>query len=88
MDDKLKIRDTDDLARKWRALADRRREHFADLYQSGRWRKYYREQTFLAQMRDTARMTDAWERVAPANADRLKPSPESILRSALGSDPF
>ena len=63
MDDKLQLRSTEDLARRWHALAERRRQHFADLYDSGRWRKYYREQNFLSQMRETARMAEAWDRV-------------------------
>jgi len=46
MGDKLQIRGTEDIARKWHALAERRREHFTDLHNSGRWRKYYREHNF------------------------------------------
>jgi uncharacterized repeat protein (TIGR03809 family) len=68
MDDKLQLRSTEDLARRWHALAERRRQHFAELYDSGRWRKYYREQNFLSQMRETARMAEAWDRVARAQA--------------------
>jgi uncharacterized repeat protein (TIGR03809 family) len=68
MSDSLQIPGTPELARKWHALAERRRAHFADLYDSGRWRKYYREQSFLSQMRETARMADAWDRVARVNA--------------------
>ena len=68
------IRGSEEIARRWQALAERRREHFADLYASGRWRKYYREHNFLSQMHETARMTDAWSRVAleagPAPAAR------------------
>jgi uncharacterized repeat protein (TIGR03809 family) len=67
MSDSLQIPGTTELARKWHALVERRRAHFADLYDSGRWRKYYREQSFLSQMRETARMADAWDRVARVN---------------------
>ena len=67
MDNKLRIRGTEDIARRWHALAERRREHFADLYNSGRWRKYYREQNFLTQMRETTRMADAWDKVVRSN---------------------
>jgi uncharacterized repeat protein (TIGR03809 family) len=55
--------DSEEMARRWHALAERRREHFAELYNSGRWRKYYREQDFMAQMRATAYMVDAWDKV-------------------------
>jgi len=54
---------SEEIARKWHALAERRREHFTRLHDSGRWRKYYREHNFFAQMRETARMTDAWNKV-------------------------
>jgi uncharacterized repeat protein (TIGR03809 family) len=67
MSDSLHIPGTIEIARKWHALAERRRAHFADLYDSGRWRKYYREQSFLTQMRETVRMADAWDRVARVN---------------------
>jgi hypothetical protein len=64
MSETKKTRGSDEIARRWHALAERRREHFDDLYASGRWRKYYRETDFLMQMHETARMTDAWARVA------------------------
>jgi uncharacterized repeat protein (TIGR03809 family) len=69
------------LARRWQALAVRRREHFADLHSSGRWRKYYREQDFLTQMSETARMTDAWDRV-------IRPVPAPAISGALRSAAF
>jgi uncharacterized repeat protein (TIGR03809 family) len=64
MDGKLQLRGNEDVARRWHALAERRRAHFADLHRSGRWRKYYRERDFLAQMRETSLMADAWHKVA------------------------
>jgi hypothetical protein len=30
----------DSIARRWLALVERREQHFADLSQSGRWRRY------------------------------------------------
>jgi len=72
MDKKLRMPDIEDLARKWKALAERRREHFNDLYNSGRWRRYYRQHSFMAQMNETARMADAWTKVA--YSARLSPA--------------
>jgi uncharacterized repeat protein (TIGR03809 family) len=86
MDDKLRIRGADDIVRQWRALAERRRAHFADLYDSGRWRKYYREQSFMAQMRETARMSEAWDRLARAGT---APQPErNEAAPSTPTDPF
>jgi hypothetical protein len=65
MSNKLQIPGTEDIARRWYALAERRRAHFADLHHSGRWKKYYRTHNFQTQMTETARMSDAWNRVSP-----------------------
>lgn len=67
MRQKLEIHDTEELARRWQALAERRSEHFADLHHSGRWRKYYREHNFLRQMNETARLTERWSEVVRAH---------------------
>jgi hypothetical protein len=33
----------DEVAQKWRDIAERRREHFILLYDTGRWKLYYTE---------------------------------------------
>ena len=47
-------------ALRWRSLAERRRAHFVELYKSGRWRKYYTEDAFLAHMHEVVRGAEAW----------------------------
>ena len=47
-------------ARKWHALAERRRAYFVELYRSGRWRKYYAEDAFLAHLRDVMDSVESW----------------------------
>jgi hypothetical protein len=32
---------------KWRDLAERRRAHLVELYDTGRWKRYYEEDQFL-----------------------------------------
>jgi uncharacterized repeat protein (TIGR03809 family) len=54
-----------ELAQQWRELAERRRAHFVDLYQSGRWKHYYTEEQFLAEMREAIRVAETWARIAP-----------------------
>ncbi|MFL4977387.1 MAG: TIGR03809 family protein [Xanthobacteraceae bacterium] len=78
---------TEDIARRWQALAERRREHFADLHHSGRWRKYYREHSFQRQMNETARMTDAWSRVVHGHGT-LSATSSGAARSISGSGRF
>ena len=57
----------DVFARKWHALAKRRREHLAELYESGRWRRYYDEETFRSHMRAAVREVEHWQKVAASD---------------------
>jgi uncharacterized repeat protein (TIGR03809 family) len=50
----------DALARKWHALAERRRNHLAELYQSGAWQRYFTEDTLRSQMREAVREVNHW----------------------------
>lgn len=53
-----------EIAGKWHDLAERRRAHFVDLYETGRWKHYYNESEFIALMRETVRLVDDWSRLA------------------------
>lgn len=55
----------DEVAHKWRRLAERRREHFVELFYSGRWKLYYSEDRFLQRMREAIRLTERWAMIAP-----------------------
>ena len=50
-------------ARKWHALAERRRRHYVELYRSERWRRYFQEETFLALMREAIQNAENWARI-------------------------
>ncbi len=52
-----------EITRQWRALAERRRAHFIELYDSGRWKRYYTEEQFLARMREAIRLAETWEQL-------------------------
>ena len=63
------------IARKWKALAERRRNYLVELYQTGRWRRYYSEATFLVAMRAVKADIEAWGKLAEDEAappDRLR----------------
>ncbi len=49
---------------KWHDLAEKRRAHLVDLYESGRWKHYYSESEFVALMRETVQLADDWGRLA------------------------
>ncbi len=57
-----------DLARKWRALAQRRKAHLVDLYHSGRWRLYYSEADFAERLREAVGLVDRWTATVQAAA--------------------
>ena len=42
----------DSIARKWLALAERRRAHLIALRENGRWQRYYTEAQISAQLRE------------------------------------
>jgi len=54
----------DSVARKWHALAERRRAHILELRETGRWRHYYTPEEFLAALREAVRTRDEWARLA------------------------
>jgi uncharacterized repeat protein (TIGR03809 family) len=58
------------VALKWRALAERRRDHHIELYKTGRWRHYYTDQDFLAEMRTAIALAQRWARIAPRAEER------------------
>ncbi|HXW26282.1 MAG TPA: TIGR03809 family protein [Xanthobacteraceae bacterium] len=73
------------LARKWHALAERRRNHLAELYQSGAWTRYFSEETLRAHLLDATREVERWaamiEEPDPA-AMELAPARPSTPRAA------
>jgi uncharacterized repeat protein (TIGR03809 family) len=61
----------DAVAQKWRALAERRREHLVELYDSGRWKHYYTEGELLYRMREAIQQAERWAEIAPRPEDEI-----------------
>jgi uncharacterized repeat protein (TIGR03809 family) len=72
----------DGVAQKWRALAERRRAHLVELYDSGRWKRYYSEEQFLHRMREAIRLTERWADIAPRAADEVFAVADMARRTA------
>jgi hypothetical protein len=53
----------DGVARKWLALAERRRTHLDELRDSGRWRHYYTSAGLLEAIREAVLLRDKWARI-------------------------
>jgi uncharacterized repeat protein (TIGR03809 family) len=57
--------DSDRIARRWLALADRRLLYFGELYRSGRWMRYYTTpEEFAEQMHKAVKAAQIWARLA------------------------
>ena len=54
-----------EVAHRWRVLAERRCEHFLELHDSGRWKYYYSEQQFLDRLDEAIRLSERWAEIAP-----------------------
>jgi hypothetical protein len=62
----------DEFARKWHALAQRRRKHLAELHQSGAWHRYFTEETLRAHMREAEREIERWGAALGDDADEAR----------------
>jgi uncharacterized repeat protein (TIGR03809 family) len=76
------FREIGKLAERWHELAERRRDHFAELYESGRWRLYYEEDVFRAQVREVARICDRWASILERHRQLLTEPQDVELRFA------
>jgi uncharacterized repeat protein (TIGR03809 family) len=56
----------DQVALRWRDLANRRRSHFVELYESGRWKHYYTQAEFILRLREVFQAAEQWEKLASA----------------------
>jgi len=54
----------DGVARKWHALAERRRAHIIELRDSGRWKHYYTWEELLDALREAIDTRNAWAQIA------------------------
>ncbi|HEY6994390.1 MAG TPA: TIGR03809 family protein [Xanthobacteraceae bacterium] len=82
MSQRLPAHALDEVAQKWRVLAERRCTHFFELHYSGRWRHYYGEEQFLDCLREAIRLSERWAEIAPPPADEAAAPP-----APPGADP-
>jgi uncharacterized repeat protein (TIGR03809 family) len=59
------------VAQKWRTLAERRRDHLVEIYDSGRWKHYYTEGELLYRMREAIQQVERWAEIAPRPEDQV-----------------
>src|ERR1700756_931439 len=75
---------TADVLGRWRRLAEQRLEHLTELFESGRWRRYYGELAFLENIREAKVAVETWRGLsAPRRAPRAMAQP--VIRATWPS---
>ena len=92
MTHRFDVADSRDLFARWCILAEQRLHHLTELFESGRWRRYYGELAFLQNIQEAKTAVETWRALAargPLVSSPAKdiPSPESSL-GAFGPPPF
>jgi uncharacterized repeat protein (TIGR03809 family) len=65
-----------DVLGRWRQLAAQRLEHLTELFESGRWRRYYGELAFIENIREAKVAVETWRGLsAPRTAPRAMAEP-------------
>ena len=59
-----------EITHKGRELAEKRRAHLVELYDTGRWKHYYTQEQLLVRMREAIRTVETWERLGAAAEKR------------------
>lgn len=64
-----------DVLGRWRKLAEQRLEYLTELFESGRWRRYYGELAFLENIKEAKVAVETWRGLTSAKA-----APEPVIR--------
>src|SRR3954452_20574539 len=57
-----------EILERWRALAEQRLEHLTELFETGRWRRYHTEVSFLENIQEAKTAVETWCRLATREA--------------------
>src|SRR5689334_24768727 len=82
MTHRLDVACSRELAARWCALAERRLAHLTELFESGRWRRYYTDQSLLDDFRNAKAAVQTWQALAldpPPPSVRPTPAPEPVV---------
>jgi uncharacterized repeat protein (TIGR03809 family) len=53
---------------RWCALAEQRLDHLTELFETGRWRRYHSERSFLENIQEAKSAVETWRRLATREA--------------------
>ena len=88
MTDEHALRRFNKTAEKWRDLAEKRRQYFEELHQTGRWKYYYTEALFFRRLGKAAELVELWEPLLKARGTEVPSVPSSPPNSVLNSAPM
>ncbi len=57
-----------DILARWCNLAEQRLEHLTELFETGRWRRYHTEQSFLENIQEARSVVEIWRRLSMSEA--------------------
>ncbi|HEX7883355.1 MAG TPA: TIGR03809 family protein [Afipia sp.] len=76
---------------RWRMLAERRLNYLIELYETDRWKVYYKEPEFLKVIQEARLALATWEQLAPSDPVQDKPVEVAIAQVenvAIPPSPF
>ncbi|WP_409997736.1 TIGR03809 family protein [Bradyrhizobium sp. SZCCHNRI3043] len=76
-----------ELAARWCALAERRLDHLTELFQSGRWRRYYTEQSLLDDIRHAKAAVQTWQALSRAEPEQVSIVPSQRPAAMVAAPP-
>jgi uncharacterized repeat protein (TIGR03809 family) len=85
-----------DIIMRWRALAEQRLEYLTDLFETGRWRRFYSEPAFLENIKEAKTAVETWRNLSRSEASdnaaldipRLGRSGAAVPREEMLRDQF
>ena len=69
MTDRLDVTCGHLLAARWQTLAEQRLKHLTELFESGRWRRYYSERAFFENIQEAKAAVGTWRSLSRAPAE-------------------
>jgi uncharacterized repeat protein (TIGR03809 family) len=76
-----------DLVARWCTLAEQRLQHLTDLFESGRWRRYYGERAFLENIKEAKKAVETWRALASGQPVARTDDSAGLLRQERVSKP-
>jgi uncharacterized repeat protein (TIGR03809 family) len=74
------------ISARWGALAERRLEYLTELFETGRWRRFYSELAFLENIKEAKTAVETWRDLSMPKTSRDKTSRDKTSRDKTSRD--